>query len=162
MKKNALGKRCDLSCIHRATFLLFSLLFLFLTVAGREGFLEKTVFCATEDEILEYLDGGINLIPLKTIKRFYSLPFRGLFINILGNIAISIPVSLFFSLSFPKAKHPFIAALLAGAYLSAAAEILQLIFMCGVLDIDDLLLNSAGSAIGAASGLLFQKFFENE
>lgn len=94
---------------------------------------------------------GLNLVPLKEIKRFYKGPQslkNGLFwMNIAGNIAAFFPMGLFVALLAPK--RPYGVFALAIVYLSCAvAEILQYVFNVGSFDIDDVILNTVGGLIG--------------
>ena len=68
-------------------------------------------------------------------------------INIIGNISMFIPTGIIMPFLY-KRLDCFWKVLLAGAGLSFAIEMIQLLFPGSVTDIDDLILNTAGVAIG--------------
>ncbi len=94
--------------------------------------------------------GSINLIPFKTILK----QIKGLFeynqqnnflINILGNVAMFIPIGFFPALLYEKANIKV--SLLSGFLLSLFIECLQLI-LPRTTDIDDIILNTIGALLG--------------
>ena len=87
----------------------------------------------------------VNLIPLVNILD-YGIK-REAAINILGNISMFMPTGFIMPILF-KQLDCFWKVLLAGAGLSFVIEMIQLLFPGSVTDIDDLLLNAAGVAIG--------------
>lgn len=86
----------------------------------------------------------INLIPLVHLADVYD----GWLINILGNIAMFIPVGLAWPLCFPE-LDTIRKTVIAGAGLPLLIEITQLPFYSRCSDVDDLILNTAGIFIGA-------------
>ena len=68
-------------------------------------------------------------------------------INIIGNTCMFIPTGIILPILYPRLNR-FWKVLLAGAGLSLVIEIIQLFFPGSVSDIDDLILNTAGVAIG--------------
>lgn len=104
---------------------------------------------------------SVNLVPLRSILAFVTgtdldsgraIPLdpafvRGLALsNILGNIVIFIPLGVYITL-FHKDKCIWKNALLVTA-VSVAAELVQVIFILGIGDIDDVLLNGTGGLLG--------------
>ena len=87
----------------------------------------------------------VNLIPLVNILD-YDIK-REAAINILGNISMFMPTGFMMPILF-KQLDCFWKVLLAGAGLSFVIEMIQLLFPGSVTDIDDLILNAAGVAIG--------------
>ena len=87
----------------------------------------------------------VNLIPLVNILD-YDIK-REAAINIIGNISMFIPTGIIMPILYRRLDH-FWKVLLAGAGLSFAIEMIQLLFPGSVTDIDDLILNTAGAAIG--------------
>ena len=85
----------------------------------------------------------INLVPIVHLFETYD----GWLINIIGNITMFIPVGLVWPFCFPK-LNTVCKAILAGGGLSLFIEITQLPFFSRCSDIDDLLLNTTGVAIG--------------
>ena len=93
-----------------------------------------------------------NLTPLREIKRFATagtkLPARDIFLNIFGNILVFMPFGFFFPI-VAGLKRTWL-AIPAGAALSLSVEIIQLTARVGRFDVDDILLNTLGAAIGCA------------
>ena len=87
----------------------------------------------------------VNLIPLVNILD-YDIE-REAAINIIGNISMFIPTGIILPILY-KRLDCFWKVLLAGAGLSFAIEMIQLLFPGSVTDIDDLILNTAGAVIG--------------
>jgi len=87
----------------------------------------------------------IILIPLVNILD-YDIK-REAAINIIGNISMFIPTGIIMPILYKRLDR-FWKVLLAGAWLSFGIEMIQLLFPGSVTDIDDLILNAAGVAIG--------------
>ena len=87
----------------------------------------------------------INLIPFVHILDYDKK--REAAINIIGNICMFIPTGIILPILYPRLDR-FWKVLLAGAGLSFFIELLQLLLPGSVSDIDDLILNTAGAAIG--------------
>jgi glycopeptide antibiotics resistance protein len=90
-----------------------------------------------------------NLVPFKTILLFIKsrLAMRDIVGNLLGNILGFIPFGILVPMLFKQIatlRNVLIGALL----LSLIFEVIQLIFVLGSFDVDDLLLNTIGAAIG--------------
>ena len=86
----------------------------------------------------------INLIPVKHLFDRYD----GWQMNIIGNISMFIPVGIVWPVCFKKLNN-FGKTLLAGALFSLVIEITQLPFYERCSDVDDIILNTGGVAIGA-------------
>ena len=87
----------------------------------------------------------VNLIPLVNILD-YNIK-REAAINIIGNISMFIPTGVIMPILY-KRLDCFWKVLLAGAGLSFVIEVIQLLFPGSVTDIDDLILNTLGVAVG--------------
>lgn len=87
----------------------------------------------------------INLIPFVHLFDVYD----GWLINILGNMAMFIPVGLIWPFCF-KQLNTVGKTVLAGAAFTLFIEITQLPFYSRCSDIDDLILNTSGVLVGAA------------
>lgn len=103
----------------------------------------------------EQLRLRLNLIPFQTLQlqlgllSEYDRPWliRHAAVNLLGNIVLFIPLGIF----LPKLWIPlrqFWKTLLAVAGIIALVEIVQVLTLLGRCDIDDLILNLMGAAIG--------------
>ena len=86
----------------------------------------------------------INLIPVKHLFDIYD----GWQMNIIGNIAMFIPVGIVWPICFKKLNN-IGKNILAGALFSLIIEITQLPFYERCSDVDDIILNTTGVAIGA-------------
>ena len=87
----------------------------------------------------------INVIPLVNILD-YDIK-REAAINIIGNISMFIPTGIIMPILYKRLDCLW-KVLFAGAGLSFVIEMIQLLFPGSVTDIDDLILNTAGAAIG--------------
>ena len=87
----------------------------------------------------------VNLIPLVNILD-YDIK-REAAINIIGNISMFIPTGVIMPILY-KRLDCFWKVLLASAGLSFVIEVIQLLFPGSVTDIDDLILNTLGVAVG--------------
>ena len=95
-------------------------------------------------------ESGINFIPFLTVVESCRETFgRGIassfLINVAGNIAMFIPIGLFFPLLYQRFDFKKIALL--GLSVSVLIELLQLP-LNRKTDVDDLILNTAGAVIG--------------
>lgn len=103
---------------------------------------------------LEQLSQHLNLVPLRTLRLFAGLLdssrpeyVRAAVINLGGNVIMFIPLGFLLPRVFPKLSS-LPAVLLTTTASITAVEILQLLSLVGSCDIDDLILNLCGSALG--------------
>lgn len=102
-----------------------------------------------------YLQTHLNLVPLRTIRRFVRLlipPVRPYLVrialhNLLGNVVLFIPLGWFLPALFPKLRS-FPMTFLSVLVIVSCVEVLQVVFTIGICDVDDLLLNLLGASIG--------------
>ena len=91
-----------------------------------------------------------NLIPFHSIMEYLSGGSENLqrfaFGNVVGNIAIFVPLGVYLPL-FKKNKK-VLAALLPIFIISVLVELLQWLFGIGAADVDDIILNGLGGWIG--------------
>ncbi|MBO5294470.1 MAG: VanZ family protein [Clostridia bacterium] len=137
----------------KLVYLYFALyLYLLINVTLLDPSLGRssTIYGSGEGHRQYYMKWFVNLVPLRSIREVYINGFikgyvNGYYtlLNLLGNICAFMPLSFFLPLFFPKQKrwYLFFPTLL-GAVL--AIELLQLAFMVGSCDIDDVILNVAG------------------
>lgn len=104
-------------------------------------------------------EGGFSLLPFNIFRviknKDGSDRFSYTAINLVGNVAVFIPVGFFFGAAFGKKTLPSFAF---GAGLSLFIELFQLLTP-RQSDIDDLILNSLGALVGALLLLPFGKLF---
>ncbi len=98
----------------------------------------------------KHLTESTNFIPFATVRLFingyknHNLSLTDTLINLLGNLLIFMPFTFFVSI-FKKRKIRWISMLFVLLAAIALIEVLQLIFMIGACDIDDLILNLGGA-----------------
>ena len=132
--------------INTALFMIYSALMLWL-LFDRPGYTEGVPYW---DQVAQQL----NLIPFRTLRLFAGLLDSGIqshirmaVINLGGNIIMFIPLGFLLPKVFPTlGSLPRI--LLTTAAIISAAELIQLFTLVGSCDIDDLILNLMGAAVG--------------
>ena len=102
----------------------------------------------------EQLLRHLNLAPLRTIRLYWGLlrhprpPLvRLAVVNLVGNIVLFIPLGYLLRAVFPKLRKLW-RALLAAAGIIILVELCQMITLLGTCDVDDLILNLLGCALG--------------
>ena len=116
-------------------------------------FLQRLPYISYE-EYANKLSENINLIPFKTIIEYLftdkdssSAILQHAFINLAGNIVMFIPLGFFLPL-IKESCIKFRKTILLTLAIICAVELIQLFTLAGSLDIDDLILNTIGSATG--------------
>ena len=98
-----------------------------------------------------YDELSYNLRPFNEIQRFikyrHQLGFDSFFLNIIGNVIGFIPIGMILPV-MSRRFYPFYKTVLFGLGLSFVVECAQLITRTGTFDVDDLILNTAGTVIG--------------
>ena len=132
--------------LHTALFLAYGALMIWL-LFDRPGY----------DPAVPYWDqvtAQLNLIPFRTLRLFADLLNSGVrshitiaVINLGGNIIMFIPLGFLLPKVFPKLSS-LPRVLLTTAIIITIVEIIQLFTLVGSCDIDDLILNVIGSAMG--------------
>lgn len=91
---------------------------------------------------------GVNLVPFASISQFLNDGFPAIgFRNIVGNIILFVPLGILLPLLSTRLRS-FGSLLWRGMLISAGIEVLQLATRARALDIDDVILNTLGMAIG--------------
>ncbi len=92
-----------------------------------------------------------NLTLFKEIRRFWvyreRIGFGYVFLNLAGNIIVFMPFGLLLPIMSRRLRG-FFRIVLLGLALSLLVECIQLVTKTGCFDVDDLLLNTVGSALG--------------
>ena len=118
-----------------ALYIFFLLYFLiFSEIYGRSGVMQ---------------DYHYNITPFQEIERFWKYREQlGLmsYINLFGNVLIFVPFGFIEPLT--SKKRSFWATLIDGCLVSLSVEIFQFITKVGRFDVDDLMLNTTGVALG--------------
>lgn len=98
---------------------------------------------------------SINLVPFSTVSEYFGYLLEGGYmvrqaiINLGGNVIMFIPLGVFLPLLWEKMRR-FPPHVLTTAGIITTVELIQLFTLRGALDIDDLILNVVGSAVGFA------------
>ena len=111
-------------------------------------FVKRFNFGLINKENLKYYVKFINIIPFKTIIEFLisKKSISIIISNIFGNFVALMPLSLLLILKNEKNKK-ISNQFLKISFTVLIIEILQLVFSCGVFDIDDFILNVSGALI---------------
>ena len=132
--------------IHTALFLAYCAGMLWL-LFDRPGSMEGIPYW-------EQVARQVNLIPFRTLRLFTQLLdsprpefVRAAIVNLGGNIIMFIPLGFLLPRVFPKCAS-LLRVLLVTAAIITAVEVTQLFTLVGSCDIDDLILNVLGSALG--------------
>ena len=105
---------------------------------------------------------GYNLVPFKTIRSFMTLhpstSTSAKVFNLLGNIALFVPMGILLPLVFKRAIG-WLKIVIATFLISLCFELFQLFTHTGHFDVDDLILNSIGGLVGYGCYLIARKYF---
>nr|WP_294660435.1 VanZ family protein [uncultured Blautia sp.] len=139
MSKNSAKRRIKhLGAMLFVIYILLLIYFLF--------FSEEYGRVAAEERIYRY-----NLIPFVEIRRFWiyreQLGVFAVITNLLGNVIGFIPYGFILPVIARKCRSGFF-IILSGFGLSLLVETIQLITKVGCFDVDDLILNTLGAALG--------------
>lgn len=92
-----------------------------------------------------------NLIPFVEIRRFWvyreQLGIFPVFTNIFGNIIGFIPMGYILPVIFRQMRNGVLITI-SGFGLSLCVEVIQLVTKVGSFDVDDMILNTLGAAVG--------------
>ena len=95
---------------------------------------------------------GYNLIPFHEIRRYITnvdqLGIGLVLMNLLGNILLFVPFGFLVPLFWRREEHHPLIIILMGCLFSAVVEVIQLESGLGSCDIDDVILNTLGTALG--------------
>ena len=124
--------------------------------ARRALFILFIIYCAAM-LLLLFARSSRYLVPLDTVRRFVYVikhnpnphMLRYAHLNLGGNVAAFIPFGFFLPCLFDRQRR-FWRFLLTAAAVIVCIELLQLVTLRGSCDIDDLILNLIGSALGYA------------
>lgn len=99
------------------------------------------------DVILEGLETA-NFIPFKTIRMYIEYAHKlNSFENLAGNILVFVPFGMLFPMVRTRQKQ-FLDVFLNALVLVIGIEVFQLFSAFGAFDVDDILLNCFGAALG--------------
>ena len=109
-------------------------------------------------EITDYfaqLSGRVNLVPFSSVgsmlRNLWNHPYpsvwRQVIYNVGGNIVMFVPLGFFLRSLFPKCRK-FLRCMGTVAVIMTLVELTQLLTLRGFCEIDDVMLNLLGAAIG--------------
>ena len=119
-------------------YILLLIYFLFLSEEyGRKDFAQR--------------DYQYNLVLFQEIRRFWiyraAVGYLPAFLNLAGNVIGFVPFGFILPVIGRRMKNGFLVTLL-GFCLSLLVECVQLVCKVGCFDVDDLMLNTLGAALG--------------
>lgn len=141
-QKEAVRKILITVCTLNYFLVLITTLFAYNSF-GR-GF--RCFFTASAEYRTVYIYNCINFIPGRTIFSYLQLKTNLFYtlINLLGNLAVLMPCAILLPNIFTSLRKMMRYSIVI-VMLAIVIEIIQLLFMCGSVDIDDVILNSLGS-----------------
>lgn len=105
-----------------------------------------------------------NLDLFKEISRFikyrHVLGFQAVLLNLVGNVVAFFPFGFFLPILHPKCRSFFYTTFLSFEF-SLMVETIQLVSKVGSFDVDDLLLNTIGGALGCMIFLYMNRVRRN-
>lgn len=130
--------------IVRFTFYSYTIFLLYKLLLGSQRLLAREILVANRDVYL-------NLIPFRTISRYFEyfsyFKLWDWISNIFGNVLIFVPIGLLLPFML-KRPHKFLYTMGIGLLMTLNIEILQHFLGLGVFDVDDIILNVFGVALG--------------
>jgi glycopeptide antibiotics resistance protein len=101
---------------------------------------------------------SINIIPMRTISEFLTCGYgtRAVMVNLAGNIVAFMPMGFLLPMVFSKLDKLY-KVLIASFLASFIIEMLQYTAGVGASDVDDVILNVVGAAVGWLVHRLFFK-----
>ncbi len=147
-----------------AGFAAYSLLMLWLLFIRWRG--------VTVTDYWSQLAGRVNLVPFSSmgsmLRTLYYNPYPAVLWNVVynigGNIIMFVPLGFFLGALVPRCRR-FWQCMGTVAVIMTAVELLQLLTLRGFCEVDDLILNLMGAAVGfwiAKRGLLQNATAPNE
>lgn len=111
------------------------------------------------DVVLEGL-GNANFVPFRTIRMYIKYSDRlNSFENLAGNILVFVPFGLMLPL-VDKRKRNFLQTLINALTLVLGIELFQLFSAFGAFDVDDIILNCLGAALGYGIYAFGSKYYK--
>lgn len=140
----------------RTGFWCYCILMVWLLYGQRIGYISDAPY-------LEQMMGNMNLHPFRTIGNYLSAAqwtrddalLRHIVINLAGNVVMFVPLGFFLPLNWQCFRNFWL--LIVGVILIVSlVELIQLVTLLGSLDVDDLILNVLGAAVGYFLWVLFR------
>lgn len=98
-----------------------------------------------------------NLVPLvETIRMLQHTDQPGVWINLLGNLALLAPLGIFLPVLIKPARRAWV-TISAGLLISLSIEVTQYLLRFRVSDVDDVIINTLGVTLGFGAFALFSR-----
>ena len=118
-------------------------------------------FAESFGRVSENRDYAYNLELFKEIRRFYTyreqLGMKAFLLNIVGNMVGFMPFGFFLPI-ISRRSRKWYNTVLFGFCFSLCIEVTQLVMRVGSFDVDDILLNTIGGAMGFVTYRIVQKY----
>ena len=134
--------------LPRVVFGAYCALMLYLLFFQRRAFLSEDTYLLTLQRNLNYIPGSM-IRRYEMLIRSYPEYRRGAIVNLLGNIGMFLPLGFCLPWAHVSLRRWW-KTLLAAAGIVVCVELVQLVTLLGHCDVDDLILNLIGTAIGYA------------
>ena len=136
-------------CIPMALFVIYCAVMLWLLLGRESGSVDS----------LEQIQENMNLIPFRTIRNYLRVidmdEYRTVaIVNIFGNILMFVPLGYFLPRLWKGLQH-WLRTWAMVLLIMLAVELAQLLTLRGKFDVDDLILNLLGAAVGYVIFRLF-------
>lgn len=135
--------------LNVSNWYVFVLFIFYISFVLFDSFVGVSIFF-TERLQGNYIGVSHNFIPFTTIGTYLfnidNYNFDTWFYNTLGNVLLFLPIGVFLSFRFPKISKVW--SIITILLFSLVIEIIQYITQLGVLDVDDILLNTFGGFLG--------------
>lgn len=162
-QNNSPISECSAGCIRNKIFkLIIVFIFAFYLVAVAFVYY-KTRYYHPTISLLDHIRYNSNFIPFKTVLEYAehikneTVNFDSIMWNLLGNLILYLPFGGFLPLIFSKLRS-FKKTICVSLAVIFLAELSQMLFKYGRFDVDDIILNTAGAAVGYLIWKLFDRF----
>lgn len=136
--------------VGKIVFVFYILLVIKLVVFKMPLDMMENIFKEWSPALVESRFRSANFVPFKTISLYihhWSSGWLNPFGNLVGNVAVFIPMGFLMPYVWEKAKNLFV-CMGCGLLFVAGIEIVQLLGLLGSMDIDDVILNCSGILVG--------------
>ncbi len=140
----------------RSTFVLY-------IIAAAYVLISTHIVGYSQISLWDHIRFNSNFIPFKTVWDYAmhlkneSINLKAVFWNLMGNLILFLPLGGFLPIIFEKLRS-FKRTFLVSLAIIFSVELSQMLFKYGRFDVDDIILNAAGAAIGYLIWKLFDSF----
>ncbi len=161
-------RRNSVRAVSLTVFIMYIFGNLFFTLLNRETLSESAIVLQPGSDLQRafYMDMGIIGFIEEILNTNFSTALASVHVQsnvmareVLLNILLYFPMGYLLPFVFKGLRNHVFLITLIGFLASCATEFAQLIFHLGVFQVDDIILNTLGTLIGAALGCLFVKIW---